>query len=572
MKRFLSLALVLAMLLSGAAFASEAETTGKDWSKEEFITIDFYCGVANYSGIQSGWFGQIIKDKFNMEVNIIAPNVSGGNSLYQTRSAAGHLGDLVMASKAQIKDCVEAGIIMDITDYMDDCQYLPAYKKSIDNYKEYLGTDRVYGVPTRASLRNPVEPQSFGTSPSFGNFMRLDYYKEIGCPELKNEDDVLAAMKAMQELHPTTEDGSPVYGISMFKEWDGVLMKYPMTSIQNHGFGMFADSFVLMNHDGSEMQPADMDGGVYYNELKFYFKANQMGLVDPDSSAQNWSMLVEKTRNGQVLWSMWPWASVSHFNTTDRTQQGQGFLHIPVADQVILVDGYNPYGDDNGCLALGAKCKDPERVMAFLDWLAAPEYYELVNAGPQGLTWEVVDGKAVLTDYGRQAMDTAIDTTNAPEELGGGNYTEGRSQFNTGVGKDSNIDPLTGEPYETISWSSTIQAGRSKLDDNWTEVFGAFSAMDYLQEKNMLQVAPGCTYAVPADSSEIATMRAQCGEIFVNASWNMIFAPDEETFNALWEQMKEDLRGFGYEDVLAVDYARAEELKASRAAAMETAE
>lgn len=88
----------------------------------------------------------------------------------------------------------------------------------------------------------------------------------------------------------------------------------------------------------------------------------------------------------------------------------------------------------------------------------------------------------------------------------------------------------------------------------------------------MLQVAPGCTYAVPADSSEIATMRAQCGEIFVNASWNMIFAPDEETFNALWEQMKEDLRGFGYEDVLAVDYARAEELKASRAAAMETAE
>ncbi len=36
--------------------------------------------------------------------------------------------------------------------------------------------------------------------------------------------------------------------------------------------------------------------------------------------------------------------------------------------------------------------------------------------------------------------------------------------------------------------------------------------------------------------------------------------------------MREGLIGFGYEDVRAVDFARAEELKASRAAAMGTAE
>ena len=45
---------------------------------EEFIVVDVFDSLANFQGIQSGWFAVIVKDKFNMELNIIAPNVSGG--------------------------------------------------------------------------------------------------------------------------------------------------------------------------------------------------------------------------------------------------------------------------------------------------------------------------------------------------------------------------------------------------------------------------------------------------------------------------------------------------------------
>ena len=64
---------------------------------EEFIVVDVFDDLANFQGIQSGWFAKVVKDKFNMELNIIAPNVAGGgNTLYEIRSAAGNLGDLLI--------------------------------------------------------------------------------------------------------------------------------------------------------------------------------------------------------------------------------------------------------------------------------------------------------------------------------------------------------------------------------------------------------------------------------------------------------------------------------------------
>src|SRR5664279_675765 len=42
------------------------------WSDE--ITIDVFDGLANQMGTQPGWFAKIVKDKFNLKLNIIAPN------------------------------------------------------------------------------------------------------------------------------------------------------------------------------------------------------------------------------------------------------------------------------------------------------------------------------------------------------------------------------------------------------------------------------------------------------------------------------------------------------------------
>jgi multiple sugar transport system substrate-binding protein/putative aldouronate transport system substrate-binding protein len=103
--------------------STQEDSTASDGSKkyEEFITVDVFDSLANYQGIQTGWFGKIIKDKFNMESNIISPNVAGGGeTLYQTRSAAGNLGDLIIypMSGGKLQDLVDAKLIVDMTNMM----------------------------------------------------------------------------------------------------------------------------------------------------------------------------------------------------------------------------------------------------------------------------------------------------------------------------------------------------------------------------------------------------------------------------------------------------------------------
>ena len=97
-----------------ATEAAETADAGEGAAKyPEFITVDVFDSQANYQGIQSGWFAKIVKDKFNMELNIIAPNVAGGgDTLFQTRSANGNLGDLILtnANKGRLQDLVTAVI------------------------------------------------------------------------------------------------------------------------------------------------------------------------------------------------------------------------------------------------------------------------------------------------------------------------------------------------------------------------------------------------------------------------------------------------------------------------------
>ncbi|MFR8428182.1 MAG: hypothetical protein ACLVCH_12070 [Roseburia inulinivorans] len=64
----------------------------EDIIPDETVTLDVFDQLANYSGEQIGWFGQIMLDKFNVKLNII-PDSDG---VYETRMESGNLGDLVI--------------------------------------------------------------------------------------------------------------------------------------------------------------------------------------------------------------------------------------------------------------------------------------------------------------------------------------------------------------------------------------------------------------------------------------------------------------------------------------------
>ena len=136
-------------------------------------------------------FAKIVKDKFNMELNIIAPNVAGGGqTLYQTRSAAGELGDLVLVntSNGKLNDLVSSGLIMDCTDLMDGKDIVENYGEAIDVTNEGLPEEGMFAFPNSVSTDAATE-SSEGLEPTFGPYIRWDYYKELGYPKMENLDD-----------------------------------------------------------------------------------------------------------------------------------------------------------------------------------------------------------------------------------------------------------------------------------------------------------------------------------------------------------------------------------------------
>lgn len=585
-KKILSVLLSTTLVISaitgcgGTNASSTKETSTKDSQTatestnvkyKDFITVDVFDELANYQGIQSGWFAKIVKDKFNMELNIIARNVAGGGeTLYQTRSAAGDLGELIILgnTEGKLKDLVTSGLVMDMTDLMKEKDIIKNYSDAITILNKDLGKEGIWAFPNSISSKAATEP-SEGLEPTFGPYIRWDYYAQLGYPKMANLDDFLNVLEDMQKLARAKEGNDKIYAISLFKDWDDNLMNNAKQFACIYGYDELG--FVLAKADGSDYSSLIDTDSIYTKVLKFLFEANQRGLVDPDSTTQNYDTLESKYTQGTVLYCPWPWLAQNKYNTQENKAAGKGYMLATIDDMQIFSYGNCPEGNSQRVIAIGSNAKDPQRLADFIDWLYSEEGVELNGqangaAGIEGLTWEKgSDGKAVLTEYGVKALPS--NEVDVPEEYGGGNWKDGVSALNFKTINLGDIDPNIGEPYDWQLWESTIKNSVTKLSEDWSSQTKANTTMEYLKDNNFIIVAPGTSYATPEADSNITTIRGQCKATIVENSWKMIFAKDDSEFATYLKTMQTTAKGLGYEDVLAVDMQNAKNQNEARLAA-----
>ena len=87
-------------------------------------------------------------------------------------------------------------------------------------------------------------------------------------------------------------------------------------------------------------------------------------------------------------------------------------------------------------------------------------------------------------------------------------------------------------------------------------------------ENNQIVVAPGASYVSPQETSEIVTIRNQCKKNIIDYSWQMVFAKDKETFDALYDELISVTNTLGYEQVLAIDMENAKNQDIARKATL----
>ena len=514
------------------------------------MTLEIYDVAANYQGMQTGWFAKVVKDRFNIELNIIAPQVAG-DSIYQLRASSGNLGDIVLLDATQFQDCLQAGLIKDISDKIKDSPNLMKFDTQIKALNESLpgnSAGKYYGIPTEMMDTSPTSftQERIYSLPQF----RWDLYNKIGAPEIKDLDGLIDAFVQLRKVHPTNEKGDPAYPLSLWPDWDGGDGMIGIANVVQltTWYGDKIKGSAVLTPD-NKFYPLTNKDGSYYKILHFLNKAKRAGVVDPDSGTQDWNSVCAKISNGQIdfIWYTW---EIGFWNTSARLADGTAFCFIPVQDQIYYTDS-DAYFGSGRVFGVGSKVDDAKyaRIMKFLDWYASPEGAQFQHDGIEGFNYKkLADGRL------EQMNDNALmDNLPVPAEFGGGGYSDGNNAINQWIVNSMCTNPLTGEIYSTQYWSTYKEKNMTQMRKDWEKKFDAKDATDWMTQNKRITISPSVAVALPSDSADISVIRNSVNKAVCDASWRMIFAKNDAEFDKMWDEMTQEVKGFGFDELYKFD-------------------
>ena len=553
---------ILSLTLAGSITIGMASVlSGCGSKKDEVITLDVYNMLANYSGMQTGWIADILKEKFNVRLNIIPD----GSGVYETRMESGNLGDIIVwgADADRYANAVKGGLLYDWNE--DDIlsefgsyikEKMPdAITRNQGLTKELTNGERdcLYGIGNDVATSNK-DHQMF----IYNWDVRWDLYKQLGYPKVKDMDGMLQLMKDMQKLCPKDDSGNKTYAVSLWPDWDDSMVMYVKATATAYygydelGLGLY-DPQTGTYHDALEKN------GPYLTMLKFYNNLYQNGLLDPDSMTQTYEQMGEKVQNGGVLFSIFNYCGSIAYNKKEHTSQGKMMYCMKPEDATPLVYGMNTQGG-NYITSIGASSEYPELCMEVLNYFATPEGRMTYAYGPKGVCWDYdEDGNTFFTELGAKCHK------NEKTPIGNGHkgtFHDGvlQASFSTWSIDAENPDS-NGESYNSDNWKSNISVAQSDIEQDWRDYNSCISINDYF-DKGKYVVSPGTSFTLEPKDTDLKTVWAQVTDEIKNSSWKAMYAKTDAEFDKIVAQMTKSAKDYGYDT--CIDWSKGQAEKRHR--------
>jgi len=563
MRKLFSKKLLSVLLASSMVIGSASALTGCGSKKNEVIKLNVYSQLANFSGKQIGWSADILKKKFNVELNIIPE----GDGVFETRMTSGNLGDIVVwgADNDKYPLAVKNNLLFGWEDDNVLDEYGPYIKKNMPDAlkknKELTKTitngasDKLYGFGANVALNSKDHESFFYTWDT-----RWDLYKKLGYPKIKNLQDYHKMLKNMQKLCPSDDSGNKVYAVSLWPDWDDAMVMY-VKAMATAYYGYDELALGLYDPTNGKYHDALEENGPYLEMLKWFNDLYQDGLIDPDSMTQTYDEMIAKVQNGGTLFSNY--SGSLGYNTKEHTSAGKLMYCMKPEDASPIVYGMNTQGGDR-VWSIGAKTEYPEKCMEIINYLATPEGRMTMEYGPKGYTWDYDDQKhAYLTDVGMKCQKDKNTT------MGGGykgSYHDGELQINNVTWSlDASNPDSDGETYNKESWASYNATPSSDIEKDWRDKTGCTTINEYM-EKGKYTVAPGTSFSKETQDTTLKTTWNQVTTEIKNSSWKAIYAKSDKKFDSVVASMKKSAKKYGYDK--CVEWSRNQ---ASRRKALEDA-
>jgi multiple sugar transport system substrate-binding protein len=387
--------------------------------------------------------------------------VEADENKFNVLLAGGELPDIVRADPNKYqKQLIEGNLIIPMDDLL--ASHGKDITANIGTVVEYgkknwsNGTGKAYFLPPQVQPKpgEAVAPITIGAT------IRWDWYKEIGAPAMDTMDQALDAVEQIVKNHPTTDDGKPVYGVSMWQDWG--LWPYTITPLVfTKKTGATSDLTAAPVGGSDFISVLTDDTSNFWVAMDFFNKAHRRGLLDPDSLTMKNNDYMAKATAGQIVLGPATWA-MGDFNA-QHPDGDKGYIVVP-AGQLAWTGGVNPLGWVDKSYSISKSSKNPEKAMEFLNYIFSYEGARTMYNGVEGTHWNMANGVPTLTDE-----------TLALKSAGGTEFEK------TGLSLDRNIiglggdlvNPNDGQPVNLFNAGEALAKAATPLEKDFAAHYGA---------------------------------------------------------------------------------------------------
>lgn len=530
--------------------AGQEEKNQSGENELEQVTIDIFMDSASENpvtaGIQEDPVAQYIKEQTGVTLNVVLFS----NEKQQAMAASGDLYDVTRMGLQYITPLIQAGAIQSLDEYLAIAPNMAeAFPEMVNYSRGYLsnGENKMYAI----CARGKNNPSPLATS-RYGNFIRWEWYKEAGSPTIGSIDDFLNLLKTIQTNHPQTESGKKTYGISRFNDWglnhmlsDPVIWKY----CAQYGLNDVC-SFNI-----PDLKYIDLydDNHMYWITADMYFKANQMGLLDPETYTQKNEDYGQKIREGQVFYSSMEWdfdAGNLDLNKAGGQDKYVDVLWDDIPDFPAWVSRASEFGMAPRTFVVSSKCDETKMkaIMRLFDFLFSEDGSRSIMIGPKGVTWDYDEnGVAVFTDECRQKLKEN------PEYL----LEQGAYRYIGLVGQDYDAFAASqaneGKYIDLRLNSDYIKESMTEADKDYCEFYGVEVPLEAATKReNQSTIYEGYINLMPAENpTDIQRSMTKISDYLQQAVPDMVFSATSEEYEEKFSQIQAELKNMGYDEVSA---------------------
>lgn len=564
----------------------------KEQDQNGLLTVNVYDSHGAHTGQQEGWYGEILKTKFNVELEFVE---------------SAEQADLLIGCNEQeetaLAGLMERGELLDMEKLLKDSDLMDM-EKQLRVCNSTLSSKGIYAIPTHLS-RLSEETPSEEREASYGIFLDWDCYRQLEYPRIKNRDELLAFLVEEKE-----RSGGKRMGLSLYKGEVGDTIKQVSQVAAAAGQEVFG--FVTYKQNVRESEDILNEGSGFEQAVRWLNEAYRAGVLDTGSATQSRTKMEQKYKEHRVLL------------TFDGSFREEGYLLAPVENMRPVSFGVDPSGTLQEYVAVKASAKEPERIVKLVEWLYSAEGIMLggtdtgmQTAGMMGLTWCMQEGKPMLTEFGSKVLEgeelpmpsnwmeiwqnayqdsaagilkeiqipeetkageagtelqeeSGVTGTEAKSQNGeetvqqkdavaeeAGTWQEGRSRLSLEPMVSVEVGP-SGFPYNRTLWScygkekeQASEDSISALKADWCSFMEANYEMDYLVKNGRLSVIPAYkSYEAVAENN---TERQSCIKVIEQYLWRLLYAESKEQYEALWADMNHKLSQMGYQELMEAD-------------------